>query len=98
MRPLLVTIAFFCSIALSGVHATTIDDKALADENDGANWAAYGRTYSEQRFSPLKQINETNIGKLGLAWVMDLPDDRSLNGTPLVVDGVMYFPGSYNVV
>ncbi len=99
MRPLLVTIAFFCSIALSGVHAaTTIDDKALADDKDGANWAAYGRTYSEQRFSPLDQINEANIGKLGLAWAMDLPNDRSLNGTPLVIDGIMYFPGSYNVV
>jgi len=99
MRPLLVTIAIFCALAFNGAHAaTTIDDKALTDEKDGSNWAAYGRTYSEQRFSPLDQINEKNIDKLGVAWVMDLPNDRSLNGTPLVVDGVMYFPGSYNVV
>ncbi len=78
--------------------ATTVDDAALANEADGRNWAAYGRTYSEQRFSPLDQINAANVGKLGLAWYKDLPDDRSLNGTPIVVDGVIYFEGSYNVV
>ena len=30
-----------------------VDDAALADEASGDNWLAYGRTYSEQRFSPL---------------------------------------------
>ena len=77
---------------------TTVDDKALADDQDGHNWLAYGRTYSEQRFSPLAQINADNVGHLGLSWYLDLPTDRSLIGTPLVVDGIMYFPGSYNVV
>ena len=99
MRPLLATIAIFCALIFTGAQAaTTIDDQALSADKDGHNWAAYGRTYDEQRFSPLTQINEQNIGKLALAWHMDLPNDRSLNGTPLVVDGVMYFPGSYNVV
>ena len=77
---------------------TVIDDAALADEADAVNWPGYGRTYSEQRFSPLDQINAGNVGKLGVEWVLDLPRDRSLTGTPLVVDGVLYFNGSYNVV
>ncbi|MEX2481770.1 MAG: PQQ-dependent dehydrogenase, methanol/ethanol family [Gammaproteobacteria bacterium] len=80
-------------------HAeTVVDDAALANEADRANWLAFGRTYSEQRFSPLDQINADNVEDIGLAWYKDLPDDRSLNGTPLVVDGVMYFEGSYNKV
>src|SRR6266576_3800981 len=36
--------------------------------SDAADWIMYGRTYDEQRFSPLNQINEQNINKLGLAW------------------------------
>ena len=60
---------------------------------------AFGRTYSEQRHSPLAAINDgRRSSKLGIAWYLDLPKDRSLTGTPLAVDGVLYFNGSYNVV
>ena len=52
---------------------------------------------SEQRFSPLNEINADSVKRLGLAWYIDLPQDRSLVGTPLVVNGIMYFVGSYNV-
>lgn len=75
-----------------------VDDAALADASQGDDWLAFGRTYDEQRFSPLTQVNDQTIGELGVAWYMDLPNDRSLYGTPLVVDGVMYFEGSYNVL
>ena len=77
---------------------TVVDDAALANEADTENWAGFGRTYSEQRFSPLEQINVRNVRELGIEWFLDLPNDRSLTGTPLVVDGVIYFNGSYNVV
>ncbi|OYW46731.1 MAG: hypothetical protein B7Z36_04065, partial [Novosphingobium sp. 12-63-9] len=60
------------------------------------NWLAYGRNYSEQRYSPLEQVNADNVGRLGLAWSMALPEDRSLLSTPLIVDGVMYFTGSWS--
>ncbi len=80
------------------VAATSVDGAAIADEKAGANWLSYGRTYSEQRFSPLQQITDTNVGDLGVAWYMDLPGQKSLLATPLVVDGVMYFSGGYSVV
>ena len=35
----------------------------------GADWTMYGRTKDEQRFSPLSQINEQNIGRLGLCGI-----------------------------
>jgi alcohol dehydrogenase (cytochrome c)/quinohemoprotein ethanol dehydrogenase len=37
-------------------------------DRDAANWLSYGRTYSEQRFSPLTKINADNAKQLGLAW------------------------------
>ena len=68
-----------------------------ADDEPG-NWMTYGRTYSEQRFSPLKQINDTNVGGLGLAWFYDLDTRRGQEATPIVVDGVMYFTTAWSKV
>ncbi|MCG8414168.1 MAG: PQQ-dependent dehydrogenase, methanol/ethanol family [Pseudomonadales bacterium] len=83
--------------ALSQV-VTDINDNTMADESAGENWLAFGRTYSEQRFSPLDQINTGNVASLQPDWYIDLPNSRSLVSTPLVVDGVLYFIGGMNVV
>jgi quinohemoprotein ethanol dehydrogenase len=76
--------------------ATVVNDAALAEVGDGRNWLAFGRNYSEQRYSPLDQINQETVKRLGLDWYLDLPDDNTLNSTPLAVDGVLYFTGSYS--
>ncbi len=68
------------------------------DEGNGRNWLTYGRTHSEQRFSPLSQISADNIGELGLAWSVELPDARQLVATTLAVDGVLYVTSSFSVV
>ena len=68
-----------------------------ADQEPG-NWMSHGRTYSEQRFSPLKLINDRNIGRLGLAWYYDLDTRRGQEATPLVVDGVIYFTTAWSKV
>ena len=78
--------------------ATEINDLTMADESQGENWLAFGRTYSEQRFSPLVQINAANVAQLTPDWFIDLPNSRSLVSTPLVADGVMYFISSMNIV
>ncbi len=75
-----------------------ITDKELSDEANTTDWLAYGRTHSEQRFSPLKDINVDNIGKLKPEWYLDIPDKSDLISTPLVVDGVLYHIGNMNVV
>jgi quinohemoprotein ethanol dehydrogenase len=83
----------------SSTHAVDrIDDAALEDESNTADWLAYGRTQSEQRFSPLAQIDSSNVGRLKVDWYVDLPDDNGLVATPLVANGVAYFTGSRNVV
>jgi quinohemoprotein ethanol dehydrogenase len=68
-----------------------------ADSEPG-NWLTHGRTYSEQRFSPLTQINARNIDRLHLAWSFDLDTHRGQEATPLVVDGVMYFTTAWSKV
>ncbi len=78
--------------------ATTVDGASIADERQAANWLSYGRTYSEQRYSPLDAINTGNVAQLKLDWALELPGDRTLLATPIVVDGVMYFTGSFSVV
>jgi quinohemoprotein ethanol dehydrogenase len=59
---------------------------------------AHGRTYGEQRFSPLDQINATTVGKLSLAWFADLDSRRGQEATPLVVDGVLYVSTAWSKV
>ena len=68
-----------------------------ADKEPG-NWMTHGRTYDEQRFSPLKQINADNVRSSALAWSFDLDTDRGQEATPLVVDGVMYFTSAWSKV
>ncbi len=68
-----------------------VDDAALAGADaDHANWLTYGRTYSEQRHSPLVQIDEETVDRLGLAWYADMATIRGLEATPLIVDVVIY--------
>jgi alcohol dehydrogenase (cytochrome c)/quinohemoprotein ethanol dehydrogenase len=66
--------------------------------SDPANWMSYGRTYDEQRFSPLTQINANNVQQLGLAWFADLDTNRGQEATPLVVDGVLYVSTAWSMV
>ena len=76
-----------------------IDDQRIIDADDEpGNWLAYGRTYEEQRFSPLQQINKTSVKGLGLAWYKDMGTNRALEATPIVVDGMMFFTSTWSRV
>ncbi len=63
----------------------------------GAVWTMHGGTNAEQRFSALSQINEQNIGQLGLLWDRELGTTRGLEATPLVSNGVIYTTGEWSV-
>ena len=76
----------------------SINDTAIANEEQTSDWLAYGRTHNERRFSPSKEINTTNVAELEVDWYLDLPNDVGLVSTPLVVEGVLYFIGSMNIV
>jgi quinohemoprotein ethanol dehydrogenase len=69
---------------------------ASASADDG-QWTMDGRTYDAQRFSPLRQINEHNVTRLGLEWFFDLDTLRGVEATPLVVNGVLYDISAWDV-
>ena len=97
--------AVVATLLVVGNAAGAVAGEAAVDSNrlknaasDASNWLSYGRTYDEQRFSPLTQINTTNIRSLGLAWFADLDTNRGQEATPLVVDGVMYTSTAWSMV
>ena len=73
-----------------------------APPNKSANhqheWTKHGLNYAEQRFGSLDQVNETTISRLHLTWSLDLPGENALEATPLEVNGVLYFSGSFATV
>src|SRR5277367_4592753 len=88
--------------ALTGAHpeaggTTLVDNAVLANEADGTDWPAYGRTFSESRFSPLAQVNSSNVSRLGLAWFVDLDVTNSITA-PVEAGGVIYMAAGYSIV
>ena len=91
LRLLLLT--SFC-LALHSVAAdaaiTSQDRLLVAADRDQDNWRLHGRTYDNQRFSPLTQINRDTVGKLTLIHTLHTGVANSFEATPLAVDGVLY--------
>ena len=85
----------------SQASSNTVSGTTMRNADAPANvgdWQSYSRTWDEQRFSPLTQINDKNVGRLGLAWYDDLETFRGVQASPLVIDGVLYNASIYNVV
>ena len=90
--------------AVLGVFATTaaaqiadfrpVTDAILANP-DPADWLMISRTFDQQRYSPLDQINKGNVGQLRMAWSRGLPNGTQ-ESTPIVYRGIMYLnaPGA----
>lgn len=74
-----------------------VTDAMLAAGN-GEEWLTYGGDYDEQRFSPLNQITDANVGELGLAWSADLDTARGQEATPLMHDGTLYISTAWSMV
>ncbi len=77
----------------SGADGSRATQAAKPQETDAApgNWAAYNRTPAGDRFSPLTEIDRSNVGGLELRCAYSLPEVSSLQTGPIVVDGTMYF-------
>ena len=86
-------------LASAEVFAAPVDAKRIGAAADNrADWLTHGRTYDEQRFSPLTKINHDNVSDLKLAWYFDLDTRRGQEATPLVVDGTMYVTSAWSKV
>jgi quinohemoprotein ethanol dehydrogenase len=80
--------------------AASIDEKAIGlYEQASSDWLSNGRTYAEQRYSPLTQIDAHNVARLGLAWQVSLQSTMfGIEATPIVANGVLYTTSSYSRV
>ena len=98
MRTNILFLFFAFSVLIISNCSKSADNELIyADGSDG-NWLLHGLNYSENRYSPLAQINEENIDQLGLDWQLDLGMKRGIEATPIIKDGVMYFTGPWSVV
>jgi alcohol dehydrogenase (cytochrome c) len=60
------------------------------------DWPTFNGDYSGKRFSSLSQINQSNVERLTLAWVLQ-PESVAIKSTPLMVNGRLYFTTPDNV-
>lgn len=93
-------------VSLAAVVAGAADTKpgnvtearVLSEAGAGNNWLVTGGDFGSQHFSPLKQITDQNVDKLGLAWSLDIDSPMGMSNEPLVVDGVIYVTASLDRV
>jgi PQQ-dependent dehydrogenase (methanol/ethanol family) len=105
--PLLASLAVACGraddpapgdVAAGPRSAAVTAERLLAADAEPGQWLATGRTYGEQRFSPLTELDVDNVSELGLAWYGDLRMSRAQESTPLFVDGVLYVTTAWSNV
>jgi len=81
------------------ISQVTSQDRALLQAGrDPDNWRLHGRTYDNQRFSPLTGITKDTVGKLTLMHTLHTGVANSFEATPIVVDGVLYLVTATNHV
>jgi alcohol dehydrogenase (cytochrome c) len=64
-----------------------------------SRWLSYSGDYTGSRHSPLKQITPDNVKRLTAQWTFQaapMPQGRGFEGTPLMLDGVLYITGNNN--
>jgi quinohemoprotein ethanol dehydrogenase len=97
---LLALFAVLTASATSAQQAHRVDDKVLLNAGKtGDEWLMNAGNYWQTRYSPLAQIDASNVNRLGLAWYYDT---RSLPGTleasPVVSNGTLYATVTWGVV
>jgi len=84
-----------CLVGMLGGFAENVRTAGAPDPRD---WPAHNGGDDESAYSALNEINRGNVGRLGLAWSLDLPDEMALEATPLAIAGKLYFTGSLSQV
>lgn len=86
----LVPLCLYMLSSFAGDLAGNVSDERLRSEIGGGNWLVKGGSYYQDQFSPLSEINDKNVSRLGFAWEAELPDPMGQTAEPIVVDGVIY--------
>src|SRR5215467_7763274 len=98
MRKLLALTSMLATVVALSAQGRRVDDGALK-ATAGDEWLTYGLTQGETRFSPLKDINTTNVQRLGGMWAYDVGSGGGgQEATPLVWNGAIYGITNWSVV
>ncbi len=101
-RWLILSVAGFvlATWAALGQQSRRVDDSAIRNAGKtGDEWVTYGLTPGETRYSPLKQLDTTNVKRLGLAWSYDVGQGGGgQEGTPLLINGTLYGITNWSIV
>lgn len=73
-------------------------ERVLHQTDTSPDWMVAGRGFDEQHFSPLKQISDQNVNKLGLAWYLPIDSAMGLASEPIEVDGTIYVTAALDIV
>jgi len=85
--------------AIAAVLTTTLGAApSPVPVGSGAEWHGVNGDSNETGFSQLAQMTPENAARIGLAWSLELPGETTLQAAPVVVDGTLYFTGSYGTV
>ena len=90
MRHLSRTLSILGAVSALAAGSAYANDDLIKMSQNPNDWVMPSRTYDAQRYSPLKQINAGNVGKLQVAWTFSTGVLRGHEGAPLVVGNVMY--------
>ena len=94
-----ILMTLLSSVCSGQTKTQQVDDAALQSAaGSPEQWLTIGRDYAETRFSPLRQIDNSNVTRLGLAWSYDPGSLRGLEATPLVANGVLYATADWSNV
>ena len=84
-----VLLGAFTTIACAQTSDFTPVTREMLANPSPTDWLMINRTYDEQRFSPLDQINRDNVGQLQMVWSRGMPAGTN-ETVPIVYRGVMY--------
>jgi len=78
----------------------SVDDRALKNAGqNGEEWLTHGHDYAETYYSPLRQIDATNVKRLGLAWYYDTDAaPGTVETTPIISNGILYGTTTWSTV
>ncbi|HIG35112.1 MAG TPA: PQQ-dependent dehydrogenase, methanol/ethanol family, partial [Gammaproteobacteria bacterium] len=94
---LCITLCPLNSLVLASDFDIT-QQRVIESTNQPDQWLVHGRTYAEQRYSPLNQINTETVKNLGIAWVFETDTNRGHEATPIVVDDIMFSTSAWSIV
>ncbi len=96
---LLVTLGGLAAWAAAAPDGAAVTNAALLNGWKSGEWLMAAGNYEATRYSPLKQIDSSNVSKLGLAWYYDTDSlPGTLEASPVISNGTLYATVTWGAV